>query len=172
MICNDCHIDKPESNFKKVGADRTYRMHRCRSCERKRYRVLNGDKVRAAARRKEHDRIDKYILADSRKTDKKAGLRNDLDREFIRDTIKDGCSYCGETKLRMTLDRIDNEVGHLKTNVVPACIRCNYMRRAMPYEAWLVIARIVREVRLAGLFGEWTGRARATTSSPEPNEDS
>jgi hypothetical protein len=60
----------------------------------------------------------------------------------------------------MTLDRIDNDKGHTEDNVVPACIRCNYTRRSMPYEAWLVVAKGMREARERGLFGEWTGRAR------------
>jgi len=60
----------------------------------------------------------------------------------------------------MTLDRIDNDKGHTQDNVVPACIRCNYARRSMPYEAWLVVAKGMREAREQGLFGDWTGRVR------------
>jgi len=57
----------------------------------------------------------------------------------------------------MTLDRIDDAKGHTADNVVPACIRCNYARRDMPYKAWLVVAKAMRKARALGLFGNWTG---------------
>lgn len=70
--------------------------------------------------------------------------------------IREACRYCGETTLKMTLDRRNNAVGHTKANVQPCCIRCNLIRRDMPYEAWLVIAPSVRASREAGLFNSWT----------------
>jgi len=78
--------------------------------------------------------------------------------EFIQNLISQGCIYCGETTLRMTLDRKDNDLAHVKTNVVPACIRCNYARGNMPYEAWLFLAPGMRAAREAGVFGDWVGR--------------
>jgi len=55
----------------------------------------------------------------------------------------------------MTLDRKDNDVGHVKDNVVPACVRCNYTRGDMPFDAWLVVAAGMRQAREKGLFGDW-----------------
>ncbi len=69
--------------------------------------------------------------------------------------ISDPCSYCGSTELRMTLDRIDNDLGHLKSNVIACCTNCNYFRRDMPYLAWLKLAPGMREARELGLFGTW-----------------
>lgn len=102
----------------------------------------------------------RWILEDSRRSDRCYGRQNNLSREFVESSIKNGCIYCGETQLRMTLDRIDNEKGHTRDNVVPSCIRCNYTRRDIPYEAWLVIAPGMRRAREAGLFGGWTGQVR------------
>lgn len=102
----------------------------------------------------------RWILEDSRKSDKLKNLLNNMDVVFIANTIQNGCHYCGETKLRMTLDRIDNDKGHTKDNVLPACIRCNYMRRSMPYQAWDHIKTSVRSAKELGLFGDWTGRCR------------
>jgi hypothetical protein len=56
----------------------------------------------------------------------------------------------------MTLDRKDNSIGHLLDNVVPCCIRCNYIRRDMPFEAWLIVATGIRKAKELGLFGTWT----------------
>jgi len=57
----------------------------------------------------------------------------------------------------MTLDRVDNTCGHIQSNVVSACVRCNYMRRDMPYAAWLKLLPMIKQAREEGLFGTWTG---------------
>lgn len=108
--------------------------------------------------RKEPSYVPTAILQDSKESDRRKDRANDLTIEFIRALIEPGCSYCGETSLRMTLDRIDNELGHVQANVVAACIRCNYARGNMPYEAWLCLVPGLREARSKGLFGAWEGR--------------
>lgn len=104
--------------------------------------------------------VPRWILEDSRGTDRKHGRKNDLTKKHIEEQIAKGCSYCGEKELRMTLDRIDNNEGHTQNNTTPACIRCNYIRRNMPYEAWLCLKPGLRKARKQGLFGDWVGRAR------------
>lgn len=100
----------------------------------------------------------KEIYVNSRRSDKAKKFRNNLTKEFIENKISKGCSYCGEKRLRMTLDRIDNNRGHTRKNVRSACIRCNYARRDMPYAAWLHLVPRIKEARKRGLFGRWTGR--------------
>lgn len=97
------------------------------------------------------------ILYDSRKIDKVFGRNNNLTKEIIQSLISQGCHYCGETTIRMTLDRKRNEEGHTTDNVVPACIRCNNIRRDMPYEAWLCLVDGLRTATRSGLFGTWIG---------------
>jgi hypothetical protein len=97
------------------------------------------------------------IWRDTRSSDKKLLRENDLDKDFIKDKISNGCLYCGETKIRMTLDRIDNSLVHLKTNVNPACVRCNYLRRDMPYDAWLFLVEGIRKATEQGAFNGWLG---------------
>lgn len=60
----------------------------------------------------------------------------------------------------MTLDRIDNERGHVRDNVHPACYRCNVLRGNMPYHAWTIIAPAVRKAQEAGLFRNWEWRSK------------
>jgi hypothetical protein len=95
------------------------------------------------------------VLEDCRKFDRKRGLSNDLDASFVKNELAKGCQYCGETAIRMTLDRVRNDEGHLRENVVPACLRCNLMRGSMPWKAWLFLVPKVREAREMGLFGSW-----------------
>ena len=106
------------------------------------------------------------IMVDSRRSDKRHGRANDLDLEFVQQMIVCPCAYCGESTLRMTLDRKDNDLGHLKSNVVTACIRCNYARGNMPYAAWLCLADGMRSARESGAFGDWIGRFTTMNNRP------
>lgn len=144
----------------------------CRTCDAaqsRAWRQRNKVLVRKQAERraaKEHAerragvRSEVWIWRDSRRSDRKHGRLNNLTKQFIADLISSGCIYCGETKLRMTLDRVDNNLGHLQDNVVPCCIRCNYIRRDMPHEAWLFLRAGLREARERAAFGNWTGRIK------------
>lgn len=102
------------------------------------------------------ENVPSVIVRSMRKSDKEHGRSGfDLDTEFVRGLISDGCAYCGAKDIRMTLDRIDNGLGHAKTNVNPACVRCNHVRGSMPYEAWSVLVPAVRRAYESGLFGKW-----------------
>lgn len=171
-VCNGCGKEKPESDFAKrwVGG-KQYLRTRCRKCESKRRstRTYGSDAQARASRRynqklrdmrSRNEDVPRWILQDSRRSDRKRGTENDLTKEFIAALIADGCRYCGETDLRMTLDRVDNERGHTKDNVVPACIRCNYVRGNMPHKAWVEVSKGMTAAREKGLFGEWQGRAK------------
>jgi hypothetical protein len=172
--CNTCKETKPldQMELHSYRKGKPYYSTRCLACKRKRYRktkeetpeVLRGYWKRSSDKKKEArsagTETEKLIYWDTRGSDRKHGRKNDLTKEYIAEQIAKGCSYCGEKELRMTLDRIDNNKGHLQTNCVPACIRCNYTRGDMPHEAWVVIARAMKRARKQGLFGKWTGRAR------------
>lgn len=172
-VCNKCKIEKDDSGFGTRDVNgKKYLRTQCRDCESKKRAARNysEDAVKRASlkhlakRRKSRAsglEDDKWIVIDARGSDRKKGRENDLDREFVRELIKDGCSYCGETEIRMTVDRVDNERGHLKDNVVPACMRCNYVRGAMPHKAWLFLINGMREAREKGFFGQWDGKTRA-----------
>lgn len=97
------------------------------------------------------------ICADSRSSAKKKGLTHTLDKNEVLKLIQNPCSYCLDTATRMSLDRIDNDAGYTLLNVVAACIRCNYMRRDIPYEAWKLMVPGVRAALQAGLLAGWDG---------------
>ena len=99
----------------------------------------------------------KRVFKDALASDRRFGRSFDLDVDFVEQEICKPCSYCGEDELKRTLDRVDNSIGHLKDNVMVACIRCNYARRDMPIAAWRLLTNGLREARVLGLFGSWTG---------------
>lgn len=167
--CADCVSELTEVNcYKKSnGYFRAY----CKVCHNKRAartdksnRKLPHRKLKINEKnrldRKNPEKLAQIIIRDSKGSDKKFSRENDLTIEFVEGLIGCGCLYCGETELRITLDRIDNSKGHLQGNVVPACIRCNYARGSMPHAAWMCLLKGLTEAREKGLFGDWTGRCR------------
>lgn len=151
-ICRRCQTLRDLECFEEIPGGRRKVCRVCRnSAHAKPTLAQDCEKHRKWRAKNPHS----AILYDCRAFDKKHEFDNDLDREFIKALIVSGCRYCGETKLRMTLDRIDNSVGHIKANVLPCCIRCNYIRGSMPFDAWMVMVPAVRQAREAGLFGTW-----------------
>lgn len=82
---------------------------------------------------------------------------HDLTPAFVEAAICLPCAYCGDSNSPLSLDRIDNTIGHLQVNVVTSCRRCNMVRGDMPIEAWLHIAPAMKTAREAGAFGAWNG---------------
>ena len=171
--CIYCKIDKTAVEMAKRGTNgiRSY----CKPCDGKRPRsneFILRKRLKTKLRRAYYNRrlrdsvelsdIARVIRQDACGSDRRYKRQNDLTIDFIITELNKGCSYCkaSPSELRMTLDRIDNNIGHTMNNVKPACIRCNYMRRDMPFIAWLAIVPVLESVRLAGLFHNWTGAWR------------
>jgi hypothetical protein len=146
--CVRCKERKPLEAFGLVGDDR---RRICNPCE-----IRNPEHMCKRAQLVRMRKPERAVLRDCRASDRKKGRpRGDLDLDFVREQLARGCQYCGEVKMRITLDRIDNGSGHTRANVVPACLRCNYLRGSMPYRAWLNLVPSVRATRELGLFGDW-----------------
>jgi hypothetical protein len=166
--CKECGGTEPDVTFyiKKEG-ERYYYRFICMECEAKRKKEFpkfreekkRGDRKRSGDKNKKKRRDPRYraqiIVKDYKSYDKKKKRDNDLTVEFVKSLISNGCSYCGDTELQMSLDRIDNNLGHLQSNVNAACRRCNWLRRDMPYEAWMRLVPAIRETAKEGLFGDW-----------------
>lgn len=119
-------------------------------------KAYKRQKLRMAAKRLNPEKLAWKIISDCKSYDFRRGLMCDLDEDFVWEEIKKGCNYCGDHDGKLSLDRIDNSIGHIKTNVVPCCYRCNMIKRDMPQEAWLLIAPAVRRAFEAGMFGDWS----------------
>lgn len=62
---------------------------------------------------------------------------------------------------------LNNDRGHVKSNVIASCIRCNYARGNMPHAAWLFLVDGMRKARESGAFGNWIGRFTAMNNRPQ-----
>lgn len=83
-------------------------------------------------------------------TDKKLGFEKicDIDIDWmIENIITKPCIYCGSDK-RVGCDRIDNDKGHTKDNVVPCCYDCNCARNNnFSHEEMLILGKTIHEIK-------------------------
>ncbi len=74
----------------------------------------------------------------------------DLSAEEILAFILQPCVYCGTTTENRGLDRIDNDLPHIKGNVQTACGSCNIMRgNRFTVEEMKIIGRTITEIKAA-----------------------
>jgi len=156
-ICKKCTYENTaEYKIRKHGCDPTARTRTRRYLDR--IKTARQNDVRGPV-------VAQQICHNAKKADKRRGQSYGLTRPQVEDLISGPCHYCGETDLKMTLDRIDNSIGHVENNVLPACIRCNNIRGDMPERAWSFLVPKLKEAREAGLFDNWNAywqRARVT----------
>lgn len=115
----------------------------------------------SSGRRKTLIGLEKVLLQDSKRNDKKSGRENNLTVEFIiTNILNKPCYYCGNSTIRRSIDRINNSIGHLQSNVINSCIRCNYLRKNMPFELWIKFIPILKTIENLGLFEDWLGGGR------------
>lgn len=109
---------------------------------------IHFDRIRELAKRQITTKIQGYHAQDVKK-----GLLNTeefVDIDTVMDYLKKcelNCFYClNPTKVlykhvrepcQWTLERIDNDFGHNKNNVVIACLSCNLKRRRMYHERFI-----------------------------------
>ena len=153
-ICKSCNQILSIKKFAKIQGGR-YRRGSCISCRHKAKDPLKTKIQEQTRERKRRKDAVKSIIKNAQGSDWKKGWKPDLDYQFVKNLIYQGCCYCQSTHLQMTLDRIDNSIGHLKSNVVPACYRCNMMRGSMPYNAFLCLVPGIRLAASQDLFGSW-----------------
>lgn len=179
--CGRCSLSEPLVRFtQRIVEGRKYPRHLCTECnnaylreskiktgymgsdawKRSREKAQAVYSAKKSAQRKSGTNRAKFIWTDSRGSDTKFKRDNDLSVDFIASLISGKCSYCGTKEIRMSLDRIDNSLGHLKSNVVASCIQCNYLRRDMPFEAWKLLFPGLRKARKQGLLTNWKSGPR------------
>lgn len=94
-------------------------------------RYAKTDKGRAVFLRKAYQRTDAC----------------DLTVREVHDLIVQPCTYCGTTTEPRGLDRIDNSKSHVRGNVLPACVHCNFARAdRLTVEEMKRVGRAIAEV--------------------------
>ena len=118
------------------GAD----AYRCKSCLGVSICEHNDYRYRCKMCKDPKDIMTKRIIMKSRQFDKKKRFYDEdnfIDYEFVRTLMKDNiyCVYClndmeyvnyGDSLC--TIERIDNNIGHIKSNCTLCCLFCNRAR--------------------------------------------
>jgi len=121
--CKVCLDLKDIRDFEIIRSGSNYRRWTCTTCRGAKKLSVRTDERKQQLKQQTsvNDRTWRKsnpieaTLLDCKESDRKKGRKgNDLDLLFIRELVAHGCSYCEETTLRMTLDRIDNSLAHTK----------------------------------------------------------
>lgn len=71
----------------------------------------------------------------------------DLTTNEIVELISQPCIHCGTTDLNRGLDRIDNNLPHIKGNVAPSCAPCNFARGdRFTFEEMKRIGAVIKQI--------------------------
>lgn len=56
------------------------------------------------------------------------GINYELNKDFVNQFWKSECYYCGDDLDIPRFDRVNSDLGYTENNVVPCCVKCNYMK--------------------------------------------
>jgi hypothetical protein len=138
----DCRVNDDHWYWQKSDKTKDGGYWKCKQQNRdnsKRWRLNNLDRMRL---RSHFDQ------------DRKRSREFDLDLDFYRTLIKQPCLYCC-TRPADGVDRKDSSIGHVKTNCVPCCAKCNIILGDIPFIAKLELSSGLRNIHAKGLLKNW-----------------
>jgi len=162
-ICKVCKIEKDYSEYHKIkhglGGVRTV-CKECRKIEKDEY--LSRDYVIE----KNKDFYQKHKAAirlrtnrhywtlngqyhNYKKSAKKRNLEFNLTEQECIPYYNTTCIYCGNQITGLGIDRVENDRGYAKDNIVPCCSICNFMKHHLTKDEFLNhILSIVNNLKL------------------------
>lgn len=147
-ICKVCKIEKPFLEFHKIkgciGGVRNV-CKECRKIENKEYKSKphviqqskdyyqnNKESFRLRMNKHYHTLNGQYHQYKKRAKINK--FEFDLIEEDCKIFYETLCDYCGGPIKGIGIDRVDPSIGYIKSNIVPCCSKCNYMKNTMTKE--------------------------------------
>src|SRR5215467_6240749 len=105
-VCTRCGVEKSVEEFQtRLVEGRRYPRTRCAPCENQLRRIRRTPEARARLQKRSHAKISRqraenvnrarWVLKDSRASDRKHSRPNDLDYEFVEAALSEPCRYCG-----------------------------------------------------------------------------
>lgn len=120
-----------EQNREKIreGCKRFYYSHIEEQRERSRIKNKTVPKEKRRKWGRESSKRPNGIFNSYKTNAKKRGLEFDVSRELFVSLIGKPCVYCGEEA--RGVDRINNSLGYIPTNIQPCCSICNHMKHTL-----------------------------------------
>ena len=83
-------------------------------------------------------------LYQHKRWDASKGYACDIEIDDLLFALSSLCTYCGNEA--SNFDRMDSNIGHVKSNVVPCCGRCNKVKNNLiPYEIMLDVGEVFKK---------------------------
>jgi hypothetical protein len=96
---------------------------------------------------KAKDKVSKMLSAYKNRDFKKQLEFNVSKDYFLNNILLKSCIYCGDTK-KIGADRINNQIGHIESNIVPCCYSCNVTRsNNYSYEEMLILGKTIKTIK-------------------------
>lgn len=122
-VCKECG-----KQYSKICEHSTmYCSDECRKTRRNRLQKAVRNVIK-----KNPDKYFKLIIDRIYKTYKSSAKRYgrvfELTKDDFRAIYQNKCYYCGDIIATIGIDRMDNDLGYTKSNTVPCCKKCNWMK--------------------------------------------
>ena len=124
-ICTECGKEYTKCS----EASTLYCSIECRKAKRNRLQKEKRIEIRQYP-----EKYLKTIIDRIYKTYKSSAFRHGRKFELVKEDMylfyQKDCYYCGDNMKTVGIDRIDNNLGYTKTNTVPCCKYCNWMKNS------------------------------------------
>lgn len=156
--CLDCDLDITNLHFNRKRCQQHAEMEAIKGARKsiKKWKLNNKDKVKLMNKEWNEKFPLKKRLSHARDIARSRNyFCNITDEQFIS-YWNSPCTYCQKSILKETgigLDRINNDIGYVATNVVPCCGVCNKIRNVhLTHEEMKVAMCAVIEFRKKGML--------------------
>ena len=79
----------------------------------------------------------KRIFKNYKRSAEKRGLEFNLSESDFENNKRLACEYCGSLLDKARFDRVDNQNGYCKENIVPCCTLCNFLKNDLHKDLFL-----------------------------------
>lgn len=105
------------------------------------YRKNNTDKPKTLKRRFNHLKSESL----------RRNLEFNITFNFFKNNAKKKCHYCNDNPKETTgsyMDRINNQIGYIESNIVPCCTMCNRIKNTYnEQEFYVIINKIYKNIK-------------------------
>lgn len=138
--CGKCKDQQSHSEFFKSKITKDKLLSNCKTCCSNKTKEEYKNPIKRAT-----------TLCTRYKTiDIKKGIISDITPNFLlTEIMSKPCFYCGDKLENRGCDRSNNELGHLKNNVVPCCYTCNSVKsNKFTKEEMLKIGKVIKQIKI------------------------